>query len=73
MARDQEFAWTGTLPDKGLVGFVNIKLTAEGVVFSVRSQGNGSGASSSYTVPRDAARVMLNKALHALVTADEPQ
>lgn len=64
MARDQEFAWTGPLPDQGYVGYVNIRVTDAGVVFTVRAE--GSGERSSYTLPHDVAAKLLRGASEAL-------
>lgn len=64
MARDQEFAWTGPLPDVGYVGYVNIKLSDSGVTITVRSEGNGE--SSAYTLPHDVAAKLLSEAADAL-------
>ncbi len=39
MTKYPEFAYTGKMPEKGYVGFVNIQKTDTGVQFMVRSQG----------------------------------
>lgn len=64
MAHDQEFAWTGPLPDAGYVGYVNIRVTDAGVVFTVRAE--GSGESTSYMIPHDVAAELLKDAAAAL-------
>lgn len=60
MPRDNEFAWTGPLPEQGYVGYVNIKVEDDGVTFTVRRE--GAGESSSYKIPRDVAAEMLQSA-----------
>jgi hypothetical protein len=64
MPRDPEFAWTGPLPEIGYVGFVNLKVESDGVVFSVRSE--GSSHPTAYKIPRDVAYELLSNVLVAL-------
>lgn len=64
MPRPAQFAWTGPLPDTGYVGYVNVTVEEDGVLFTVRSE--GAGATSSYKIPRDVAAVLLRGAADAV-------
>lgn len=65
MPRDNEFAWTGPMPAAGgYVGFVNLTIEDDGVLFTVRSE--GAGESRSYKVPFDVADTMFSQAQDAL-------
>ena len=56
-----QYAYTGTEPGPGLVGFVNIQETSEGVLFTVR--GSGDGVQAAYEVPFGDAIYLLDAAL----------
>ena len=62
MDAEPQIAWTGPLPEQGYVGFVNIRITAEGVVFAVRSEGEGP-LQAAYQIPADVAETLLEDAL----------
>lgn len=62
---DPQFAYTGASPEQGLVGYVNLTVTAEGVRFIVRSEGLQS-VTAMHVVPRKDAIRVLSDALAAL-------
>lgn len=65
MAHDKEFAWTGELPSSGaFVGYVNVKIEDDGILFTVRSE--GSGEPQSYKVPRAPGMVLVGRLSDAL-------
>lgn len=64
MAEKSQFAFTGALPEKGYVGYVNITETEDGerVRFTVRSEGEAP-VSAAYEIPKAEAVALLGKAL----------
>lgn len=64
MSEKTQFAFTGPMPDKGYVGYVNITETddGEGVRFTVRSEGEAA-LTASYIVPKAQAIALLGNAL----------
>jgi hypothetical protein len=62
-----QFAYTGASPEKGYVGFINIRKTDDGqsVIFSVRSEGE-QPTSAQYAIPLDQAVTLLGGALQGL-------
>ncbi len=64
MTEKTQFAYTGSTPDKGYVGYVNITEADDGerVRFLVRSEGEAP-VTASYEVPKAEAIALLSKAL----------
>lgn len=62
-----QFAYTGLSPEKGYVGFVNIRKADDGatVIFSVRSEGENP-PQAQYAIPTDQAIKLLGGALVGL-------
>lgn len=57
-----EHAYTGPTPQRGFVGFVNIRETATGVCFTVRSEGENP-VTASHEIPIGDAIALLDDAL----------
>ena len=62
MRKYQEFAFTGSNPAKGYVGYVNIRETDTGIQFTVRSEGENPVA-ASYEIDVGSAIKLLGDAL----------
>lgn len=65
MAEFPQFAYTGSTPEKGYVGYINIQETDKGVRFIVRSEGENP-TTGVYEIDLGSAIELLDNALTAL-------
>lgn len=60
-----QFAFTGLTPEKGYVGYVNIRETEHGIRFIVRSEGENP-PTAIYEIPKEEGVRLLAEALKSI-------
>lgn len=66
MSANAQFAYTGSTPPKGYVGYVNVQKGPDGgVCFTVRSEGEAP-VTASYVIPTEEAVKLFSAALSSL-------